>query len=763
MSGKKYAVVGQRVTRKDGIEKVTGRLKFVTDIKLPGMLHAKILRSPYAHAKVKSIDTREAERLPGVKAVITFNDVPKVKFNPWLDAPHEVEPRDRFVLTGEPRFNGDGVAAVAAVDEQTATEALKLIKVDYEELPAVFDSLEAMKPGAPQLHESAENNICTVNKIWRKGDVGRAFSESDFVVSGSFKTQNMQHAAMECNSCLADYDPYEKALTVYTNTQNPFPMTTRLRFALELDMPIRVINPPVGGAFGARHELFQHDAVACLLSLKTGKPVKCVLTREEVLSLNKRYGAYLDFKLGATKEGKFTAFEGRLIANAGAYAISTGANMSWPLNMIVTIYNFPNYHADAYGVYTNTNPNTPFRGFGSPQAFFGLEQLIDELAEKIGMDPVDIRLANISKTGDIVPWNGMKLSSTGLAECIQEGAKMINWSGRKKKSKVRGNKRVGFGMGTMCHASGATKMSEGWNESSAAIVYVGSDGYVTLNVGACEIGQGIRTTCAQMVAEVIGVPYEKVRVQLEADTLTQPWDWGSFASRAMYIVGWACTKAAAEAKKVLVKFAAEKLKTEPENISIREGRIFDSRHPGKSVPLEEVARYATESSDLPGQIMGQANFVPTENPIPFGAQFAEVEVDTETGQVSVSKIVAVHDVGKAINPTIVEGQIEGAVIMGVGYGTTEELIWDPHTGKHLTGQFGDYKIPRSTGIPKLEIAIVETDDPTAPFGAKGVGEPGMVPTAAAIANAVYDATGVRMRELPMTAERVLAALKKKNA
>ena len=296
-----YDVVGKSVPRVDRVEKATGRLTFATDVDLPGMLHAKLLKSPYAHAKVKRINTRAAEKLPGVKAVITFKDVPQIKYNPWLDAPHWVEPRDHLVLTDKPVYNGDAVAAVAAVDEETASEALDLINVEWEVLPAVFDALEAMKPGAPQIHKGYKKNIAVTDKKWKEGDTKKGFKEADFVVSGSFKTHNIQHAPMERHCCVADYDPYVNEVTVYASTQNPFPLMTRIKYALGLDIPVRVIGKPLGGAFGGNHHFFQHDGCAILLSMKTGKPVKAALTREEVFQINKRYAMHLECKMGTKK------------------------------------------------------------------------------------------------------------------------------------------------------------------------------------------------------------------------------------------------------------------------------------------------------------------------------------------------------------------------------------------------------------------------------------------------------------------------------
>lgn len=760
----KYEVVGKRVPKVDAIDKAIGRPLFVTDVELPGMLHGKLLRCPYGHAKVKKIDTIAAEKMPGVRAVITFKDTPKTKFNPWLDSPNWVEPRDRLILTDEPLYNGDAIAAIAAVDEETAIEALELIKVEYEVLPAAYDALESMKPGAPQLHKNYKNNIAvaaTDEDRWHKGDVRKGFEEADFIASGSFETKNMQHAPMERHCCVADYDVFNNDLTVYSGTQNPFPLMSRIKFVFNFDIPVRVIARPVGGGFGGNHQLFQHDACAIALSMKTKKPVRCSLSRKEVFQINKRYGSHLDCKIGCKKDGKLIAIQANWIANAGAYAVSTAANMSFPLNEILTVYSYPNVKMEARGIYTNTNPNVPFRGFGSPQAFFGVEQLIDELAEKVGIDPVEFRELNIKKVGDIAVASNTKITSTGMLECLRSGKEKIGWKAKRKQAGRSGTKKRGIGMACLTHCSGCTNFTEGWNESSSAVVYINGDGFATLVTGASEIGQGIWTALLQIVAEELGIPFERVRLQAKySDTSVQPWDWGSFGSRSCFIVGMATKMAAAKAKEELLKYASEMLDEKYGDLEIRDGNIYVKGSSRKAKTFKEVAIYATELSGHAGQVMGHFTYSPTENPPPFGAQFAEVEVDTETGKVDILNFVAAQDVGTAINPTIVEGQIEGSLVQGIGFAMTEELKWD-NDGRLKTDNYLDYVVPRSLDVPKiLECIIVETNDPTGPFGAKGVGEPSMVPTAAAIANAIYDATGVRFKNLPMSAESILKGLGK---
>jgi xanthine dehydrogenase molybdenum-binding subunit len=757
-------VVGSRAIRVDGLDKVLGRQRYAFDVSLPGMLHAKILRSPHPHAKIRKIDTSKAEAMPGVKAVITFEDVPKKKYNPWLDCPHWVEPRDRQVLTDHPRYFGDGIAAVAAIDADTAAKAIDQIKVEYEKFAAVFEVEEAMKKGAPLLHENAENNIVGIDSKWKKGDITRGFEEAAVVVSGSYKTQDMQHVPMETYGTVAAFDPFSKNMTIYSTTQNAFPLMSRICHVLEFNFPVRVIAFPLGGAFGGKHELFQHDAVACLLSVKTGKPVRCFLTREESFTVNKRYGAKIELKLGAKKDGTFQACRGVLIANAGAYAINTLANMAIPFDMMVSLYHFENYQFEAIGVYTNGIPNTPFRGFGNPQGMFALEQLIDMLAEELNMDRTEISTKNMIRAGDIIPWTGKACSTTGLRECIEIGRERIAWHRRKRLPTSAAVVKTGIGMACMAHVTSCALLSEGWNESSAAIVKLNSDGTVTLVTGASDNGQGIFTTLSQVAAEEFGLPMEKVIYsQKYTDTETQPWDWGNFGSRCMYLVGTSTKLACEDAKKKLLPYAAEKLGLDPNGLKLefKNGRVYDKSNLESFVDFAELVHFANETSKQPGQLLGFHNFVPTQNPMIYGAQFVEVQVNTETGEIRIPKFIAVHDVGKAINPTIVEGQIEGGVVQGLGQTLMEELKIDKDTGRYTTTDFLSYRVPRSTDIPpELKVICVETMDPYGPYGAKSVGEAPMVPTLAAVANAIYNAIGVRINELPITPERILRALDK---
>lgn len=745
-------VVGKRLPKVDAIEKVTGSAKFTADMRLPGMLYGKVLRSPYAHAKVLRVDTSEAEKLPGVKAVLTIKDVPRIKYDP--SDPLQSS-RDQYIFDEKVRYVGEGVAAVAAVSEDAAEEALKLIRVDYEELPAVFDPAEAMKPDVPKIHP-VERNIASHVPI-AFGDVEKGFKEADYVFENRYVASRQKHCHLEPHACVVRFD-YDRKITVWSSTQSPF----RLRFILAkaLDMPlgkIRVIAPHVGGGFGNKLYLGQHELVCTLLAKKTGRPVKIRYTRkEEFYTTTTRHPAIIELKTGVKKDGTLTAIQAKVIMNTGAYALF-GSGVTWVACYYIggsSLYRCPNIKVDGYCVYTNTPAAGAMRAFGGPQAHFAVESHMDMIAENLGIDPVELRLKNLVRIGDVDRLSGFyNIRSCGLRECIEKGAERIGW--KKKEWKHGGvNEARKRGMGMAC----MSMISE--LGVSAAFVKLNEDGSVNILTGATDIGQGSNTVLAQIVAEELGVRLEDVTVT-SADTNLTPFDWGTLGSRITYIAGSAAKAAAADAKRQLLERAAKMLKADVKNLEIRDGRVYVKGSSEKGASISEVVWFSQYVDEAKAIILGRASYGPSEFPPAFGAHFAEVEVNTETGQVKVLRIVAVHDVGRAINPTLVEGQVEGALQMGIGYALTEELLFDKVTGKPLNPSFLDYKILTAKDMPEIEVIIIEPVDPTGPYGAKAVGEAACIPTAAAIANAVYNAIGIRCRELPITPEKILKALKSK--
>lgn len=770
---KEYNVVGHSVRRLDAVEKATGTAGFTSDMKLPGMLYGKVLRSPHAHARIVSIDTSEAEKLPGVKAVATHKNTPRELFNTSATMTFTVPPMvpvlDQYIFDNMVRYVGDEVAAVAATSEKIAEAALKLIKVEYELLPAVFDPLEAMTPEAPVIHESHKKNIPGGEVIQIPyGDLEKGFAESDLIIEKTFKVPVQKQAQMETQAAVAQVG-LDGKMTVWSTTQTPHP--TKMILAKIFSVPeskIRVLNPPyIGGGFGVRIGLSaKAEPIAAALSMLAKKPVKVVYTRkEDFIASDTRHAGYVTVKLGAKKDGAFHAMYLKAILNGGAYCSFSCETPGVLGCMGLAVYRIPNMLYCGHSVYTNTTPSGAMRGFGNPQAMYPIESVVDMMAEQLGMDPLELRLKNIMQAGD--PWPlPYKCSSTGLAECIEKGARSIGWEKRGKLNQPGAKKLRGIGVGVGTHCSNAWPWCGDYDN---AYISVQQDGSIHLATGVPDMGTGTSTSLPQIAAEVMGVGLDKVSITF-ADTASTPFTIGSHASRTLYAAGTAVVEAARDARKQVLEYAGDLLKVAPERLELQNSVIYIAGHAvgddcsgsgvchtgeseRKSISLKELA-YAAHLRNK--QFIGIGRIVPDNAP-PWHAHFAEVEVDTELGQVRVVKVAAVHDVGKAINPMIVEGQIEGGVLMGIGYALSEEIKYD-EKGKQLHDSFHKYMLATADDTPEIDVMIVEANDPTGPFGAKGVGETGLVPTAAAIANAVYNATGIRFFEIPLTEEKVFRAL-----
>ncbi|MDP2917540.1 MAG: molybdopterin-dependent oxidoreductase, partial [Dehalococcoidia bacterium] len=739
-------IVGKRVPLKDAPEKVTGSALFTGDMTLPGMLYAKVLRSPYAHAKVLRVDTSKAERLPGVKSVLSKNNAPRKLIPVVFDVPP-----DRVAFDDEVRFIGDEVAAVAAVTEEIAAEALKLIKVDYKELPAVFDPEEAIKPGAPMVHADKPGNIASSIKS-SSGDVEAGFREADHVFEETFRTSAQRHACMETHGAIASFDPSGK-LTVYTPSQLALVLQPIL--AEYLDMPmtmVRIIKPYLGGGFGSKLDMVV-EHICALLSKIAGKPVKLILSREEEFSVGiSRHACIIRLKVGVKKDGTITAIDTRILSNEGAYVYKTGP-IGLAAKAIVLAYKCPNSRFEGHRVYTNIMSAGAYRGYGNPQGSFAMESMIDMIAEKLGIDPVEFRLKNYRSVGDI-GFSCKPIKVTGMAECLTKGKEKIGWNRRGKPTAAEGKKR-GIGVAVICHATGTTGYQADYTTAS---VRLNEDGTAQVFTGTSDLGTGSNTTLAQIAAEELGLPLDAVQV-VAGDTDIAAFDRGAFASKTLYNAGNAVKSAAAKVKQMVMAKAAEKLGVDAAGLDARNGRIFAKQSPDRGATYTEIAKAVSKS--LGGNITFMANalFENTGFPEAFGAQFAEVEVDTETGQVEVLKFVAMQDNGIAINPMVVEGQIEGALQHSIGYSLTENPLTHKKTGRMLNPDFRNYLVLTAVDMPKTEVELVQTFEPTGPFGAKGMGELPMVGAAPAIANAIYNATGARITEIPMTPERVFKALR----
>lgn len=749
-----HTTVGKRVPRIEGRLKATGQAQFTDDLVLPRMLFGKILRSPYPHAIVLNVDTSKALALPGVKAVVTGKDTSARKYGVYAHTADQSP-----LATDKVRYIGDEVAAVAAVDEETAEEALGLIRVDYQELPAVFDVLEAMQPGAPRIHD-VENNVGRKTTL-NVGDVEDGFRQSDYVRGDSFTTGWQAHCQMEPHAVLAQSD-ISGNIMVWTPNMSAF--TKRHVLAKMLGIPdskIRVCKAYVGGAFGGKAEVFPLDYCACLLSLKTGRPVKIVYSREEVfINTRLRHPMRIEIKTGVKKDGTLMARDCKVISDTGAYS-STGIMAVYLCcDSLVKTYRVPNIRYEGVSVYTNKSVCGAMRGHGTIQMRFADESQLDMIAHDLGLDPVEIRLKNARQTGDILP-NGSRVNSCGLSDCIREAAERSGW--KEKFGKLPPNRGIGIACST-----GRTFINVNPVSASAAFVKFNDDGKATLLTGAVENGQGTETMLAQIAAEELGVPVQDV-VVVAGDTETTPIDVGSFLMAETFITGNAVRQAAADARRQLFDMVAGRLGASPGDLTADNGRIFVKDHPEKGLSYAQAIKgctvkgipvigkgYFNAKTEYLNVLTGEGKSSPTYS---FCAQVSEVEVNPDTGAVKVVQSVMADDCGLAINPMDVEGQAEGALATSQGMAISEEIVWEK--GQMMNPSFLEYGIPRAPEMPEIKTAIVESHDPEGPFGAKDAGEPPTHVGPCAIANAIYNATGVRINDTPITPQKVLKALEQK--
>jgi CO/xanthine dehydrogenase Mo-binding subunit len=736
------------------LEKVLGRAKYSDDLEFPDMLYAKLLRSRYPHAKILGVDVTEAQKLPGVKAIITAKDVPLNTFG--------IIVKDQPVLAADKVcYIGDPVAAVAATSEEVAENALELIQVAYQELPSVFDACDALKPEAPCLH--GNTNLAFQRKI-RVGDVKKGFDASDEIIEDEFSTQKMEHCHMEAHGGIAAVSP-EGKVTVWSSLPLPFVAQEELARVLQLPMTkVRIVQPECGGNFGGRNEISIEPHIA-LLAMKTRRPVKMVWSREEeFIGSTIRHSYNLTYKTGVRRDGHLVAREVKITSDAGAYSSFGPSALTKGCILACGPYTIPNIKVDGRLAFTNNPVGGAMRGFGAPQVYAAEETHMDHIASRLSLDPLDLRLRNILKTGDKSA-TGQVLHSVGLSETIQKASQAAHWSNRRTNQEHgTGPIKTGMGMACMFYPIGNTEKAN----PSAAFVKINPDGTVIVHVGILDVGQGARTVLAQIVAEELGVLVENVEV-VSGDTDTDPYDFGCVASRGVYATGNAVRLAAAAARELLLKAAAEKLTTNTNELEIRNGTIYPNGSSNMSVSIGEAALICQQKGK---PIVSAASFNPSNDyldqetgqgvPYPtyaYATQIAEVEVDIRTGFVRVLKIVAAHDVGKAINAELVRGQITGGIAFGLGQALMEDMAFE--YGRNMNPNFVDYVIPTAMDMPKIETIIVEEPDSTGPFGAKGLAEPANVATAPSIINAIYDAVGVTIRDLPATPQRVLQALGKK--
>lgn len=735
----KLSLIGKPVARLDAYAKVTGQAKYAADIQLPGMLYARVLRSPYPHARIIKIDTSEAEALPGVKAIITHENASIV----WSSGDRSENAKSKRYLFNNPvRFVGDPVAAVAAANRRIAEDALHLIKVEYELLPFVLEAEEALKPGAPEVRPGG-NLLEGKPLLFERGDVEKGFAQADLIYEDTYVSKHINNAQLEPRASVAMWEGDH--LTVWASTQGI--SNCRLDLARDLKIPlsnVRVICKFMGGGFGAKNQCHDFDLMAALLAKKTGRPVKLEYTRgEDFIGVHGRWPTVQHYKIGVKRDGTVTAIYTRAFSGMGAYAKGRGGLMG-----ARELYRCPNVKTEIYRAYTNAPCSGNFRAPSGPQGIFGVESAMDQIAHELGIDPVEFRLKN-----HILMWDGATpLSSSGLAECIREGARQIGWREkwhRPGEKTIEGSRRHGIGMAIGQWHSGLGL--------SAGMVRINTDGSVQVFAGVTDIGTGAKTTMSLIAAEALGVPLEKVSI-VSGDTDVTPYSVGESGSRTTTYTGTAIKAAAEEAKRQLLEIAAELLAARPEQLEIKEGKIFVKDAPERLVSFEKAAGKAPEA------IYGKAVTNPHHEGVEsaaYGAHFAEVEVDVETGQVKVINYVAAHDSGRIINRLTASSQIIGGVTMGMGMALAEELRLDPLTGKPLNPNYHGAKLMTHQDVPKIRPIIVEAIDPYGPYGAKALGEAPIVPSVAAIANAIFNATGARVKELPITPDKILQALKGK--
>lgn len=766
------SIVGKNVRKVDGIKLVTGRPAFTDDIHISRMLYGKILPSPLAHARIKRIDTRKAKALAGVHAVLTYKDVPRVPHTTAGQSWPEPSPYDTYLLDSKVRFVGDRVAAVAAESRAIAEKALRLIKVEYEVLPCVIDMEHAMDPGAPVIHDEPESTgIHDASRnlaghiLKEIGDVEEGFRNSDYVFEREFRTHRVQHCPIEPHITISWLDPDDR-LVIRSSTQVPY--HTRRQVAMILQIPVQrlhVIKPRIGGGFGGKQEMLLED-ICGALTLATRRPVKMEYTRqEEFVMARSRHPQILKIKMGVQRDGTLLANQLTVLATTGAYGSHATTVQGNTGSKVLPLYRAPHMKFECHVVYTNMPVAGAFRGYGCPQGYFAQESLVDEIAHELGMDPIEFRKKNAIRAGDVDELSaqlgeGRKglprhIRSCGLLECLDRGAAAIEWE-RKRKELLDRSSHLRRGVGVACSMQGSAIAGIDW---AAASIKMNEDGSFNLQVGASDLGTGSDTIIAQIAAETLGVTADKLIV-CSSDTDFTPFDVGAYASSTTIISGGAAKKAAEKVREQILNVASKMLGVPTDNLTCRDNQVVTKCECKKSATMAEVALYAMYKEKV--QIMDNASHFNTDSPPPFCAQFAEVEVDTETGHVRVVHLVTAVDLGVAINPMQAEGQAEGAVAQSLGYALSEEMLIDG-SGRVLNPNFLDYKMFTSKDMPKLTTILVETEEPLGPYGAKSIAEVGINAPAPAVANALYHAIGVRFRKLPIRPEDVLRALREKAA
>ena len=759
--GNELRVVGRRLPAYGAAEKATGATKYSLDVCRAGMLVGKLLHSPHAHARIRSIDKSRALALPGVMAVITHAETWQTPLNPSVQdwGLHDIsdEINDTYVISEKARFWGDIVAAVAAIDDATAETALRLIEVDYEVLPGVFDVFEATKPGAPLVHDFAPNNVSrTFAFAGNRGDVEGALGEAAVIVEDTFKTSRQYIMALEPLNCLAEFSP-TGALTVWMQYQRP--LVLRKKLAQVFDLPesmVNVVCENAGGFFGEAN--WSIAPICVTLAKETGRPVKMTYSRLETnMNCASRETYVITGTLGVDADGMLTAVKEDVIVDSGAYFNRSAACTNVHFADFTGLYRCANVQARAKAIYSNVPMASGFRGYGGPPAYFALEQLVDMAAEKLGMDPVEFRLKNVKGLGDF--GHAYPLETGTHAQVIRMGAEKIGWTEKRTRQKVDGNLRRGVGVAAYFDVSGGQPF-ERFDRNLE--MHLNEDGSVTAVFNHPDGGMNLLGTCGQMTAEVIGIDYEDVHF-VHGETDGKLWDGGMAGNGGLYTVGNAVVNAARSLKAKIMVAASARLGIPEDDLELRDGHFYAKA--GAAADDEPVLSLRALADDAIYKATdGSRNLAiieayhPTANPNAFGVVFTDVAVDVGTGVIKIEKLVMVHDIGRAINPATVEGQLQGGLSMGLGYALFEDPAISQVDGVMRGDNYNSYRLASTLDMPDIEVVLYEDPTPSGPFGGKGVGMCGVHCVAAAVANALYDALGVRLKELPLTPERVLAAI-----
>ena len=748
-------VIGDRCMRVDAIAKVTGRARYTDDYMMAGMCYAKYVRSPIAHGYADNIDCDEARSLPGVLAIFTWEDIPDITFatagHAWMLDESKQDVADRQLLTRHVRHHGDAVAIVVARDELTAEKAAQRVHVDWQPLPVITTPEAALAPDAVNIHPGG--NLLKQSEM-STGDVQQTIDEADYQIQGRYQTPVIQHCHMEGVTCFAWMEENAR-ITIVSSTQIPHIVRRVVAQSLGISWSmVRIIKPYVGGGFGNKQDVLEEPMAAFLTTKLGGIPIKVSLSREECfLASRTRHAFTLDGKLGLNRDGTLKGFSLDVLSNTGAYASHGHSIASAGGNKVAYLYPRSAYAYRAKTCYTNLPSAGAMRGYGAPQVVFAVEAMLDDAAAALGLDPVDVRLRNAACEGDTNPLTGKTIYSAGLPECLRKGRELFEWDKRREES-LNQQGRIRRGVGVACFSYTSNTWPVGV-EISGARLLMNQDGCIHVQTGATELGQGADTVFSQMVAETVGVPINYIHVISTQDTDVTPFDPGAFASRQSYVAAPALRKAAQMLKEKIIDYAAVMLHQSAMNLTLSNGNIILIDAP--QTPLLSLADLAMDSFYHPergGQLSAESSVKTTTNPPAYGCTFVDLSVDIDLCKVTINRILNVHDSGRILNPLLAEGQVHGGMGMGIGWALFEEMIIDAESSIVRNPNLLDYKMPTMPDIPALESAFVETLEPQSAYGHKSLGEPPIIPVAAAIRNAVRMATGVAINTLPLTPKRL---------